>query len=293
MSASPGLSLAPHPDIAQDALYDGSGLRRNLLTTVLFGYVRAEWALALGSAKIVNAAVVGTEPSAEFSRSCTMTQINVVWPVPGGANPGQFSVCDNQASQFPAGKVIQVAAVPGDTSVVQGESRAAAIFGAILESLACVFVLWILASGARQWLVLATARHRWGEAPWLAGEAMPGGEVPGRKAGQPVIFFLQEDSVPWQRPPAKIRGRTCLARSFPRGAAEQAERRGLDPDKAVGLLVQRRKDGALLESGDQVWVAPVGRTLIRHVRTAPYAVIRAADRRVFWAMGQRMPGRDW
>jgi hypothetical protein len=107
----------------------------------------------------------------------------------------------------------------------------------------------------------------------------------------PVIFFLNAESVPW--PTAPGRRRTCLARSFPPGLAEQAEQRGLDPDQAVDLLVQRRKDGARLEPGDRVWVAPVGRTPRRHVRTEPYAVIRAADGRIFWAMGSPMPGRGW
>jgi hypothetical protein len=91
----------------------------------------------------------------------------------------------------------------------------------------------------------------------------------------------------------RIRKGTCLVRSFPPATAQQAEEHGLDPDNAIDLAVQRRKDGARLDSGDRVWVAPAGRTLRRHLRSGPYAVIRASDRRVSWAMGLRMPGRGW
>jgi hypothetical protein len=50
---------------------------------------------------------------------------------------------------------------------------------------------------------------------------------------------------------------------------------------------------ARLADGDQVWVAPAGRTLRGHRRASPYAVIRAADRQVFWATGLPMPGQGW
>jgi hypothetical protein len=304
MPPAAGSSLAPRPDVAQAALYDASGLRRYrrnaalllafwvLVTAlpliVLIGHVRAEWGLALGQARIVSAVVVGSAPTLP-SRTCSMTNINVSWPAPAGGHPGQFAVCDNDTSQFPVGTVVSVAVVPGDISVIQGESRASAVAGVILESVFGLVILFFLAGTARWWYVLAAAGRRWKTAPWLAGEVRPGLE--GRRGrGEPVIVFLA-GPVPWAAP--KARKGTCLARSFPPGAAEQADEHGLDPDNAIDLLVQRRKDAARLDSGDRVWVAPAGRTLPRHLRSGPYAVIRAGDRRVFWAMGQRMPGRDW
>jgi hypothetical protein len=304
MATAAGSNLAPRPDVTQAALYDGIGLRRyrrnaGLLTAfwvlvtalpliALFGHVRAEWGLALGRARIVSAVVVGSAPALP-SRTCSMTNIDVSWPAPAGGHTGQFPVCDNDASQFPPGTVVRVAAVPGDSSVIQGESRAGAIAGVVLESLFALVILAFVVGTARWWYALAAAGSRWKTAPWLAGEVRPG-LTRRRGGGQPVIVFLA-GPVPW--PPLKIRKGTCLARSFPPGTAEQAEERGLDPDDAIDLLVQRRKDGARLAPGDRVWVAPTGRTLRRHVRSGPYAVVRAGDRRVFWAMGQRMPGRGW
>jgi hypothetical protein len=295
-------SLAPRPDIARAALHRGSGLgryRRNaafllafwvlataLPLVALFGSVRAEWELALGQARIVSAVVTGSAPALP-GRTCSMTNIDVSWPAPAGGHPGQFAVCNEDVSQFPVGKVVSVAAVPGDTTVVQGESRAFAITGVAIESVFSLVILFFVVGTARWWYVLTAAGMRWKTAPWLAGEVRPGPRRRGR--GQPVIVFLA--AVPW--PPLKIRKGTCLTRSFPPASTRQAEEQGLDPDNAIDLLIQARKDAAHLDSGDRVWVAPAGRTLRRHMRCGPYAVIRASDRRVFWAMGQRMPGRGW
>jgi hypothetical protein len=303
MSPATGSSLAPRPEIARAALYDGSylgRLRRNaalllafwVVATVLplialFGSVRAEWGLALGQARIVSAVVVGYAPALP-SRTCSMTNINVSWPAPAGGHSGRFAVCDNDTSQFGVGKVVSVAVVPGDTTVTQGESRASAIAGVAIESVFGLVILFFVVGTAQWWYALTAAGMRWKTAPWLAGEVRPG-VMSRRGRGQPIIFFLA--SAPW--PPLKIRKGTCLTRSFPPGTAEQAEEDGLDPDGAIDLLVQRRKDGAHLDSGDRVWVAPAGRTLRRHFRSGPYAVIRESDRRVFWATGQRMPGGGW
>jgi hypothetical protein len=296
-------SLAPRADIVQAALYRGSGLgryRRNaafllafwvLVTALpliaLFGSVRAEWELALGQARIVSAVVVGSAPALP-GHTCSMTNIDVSWPAPAGGHAGEFAVCDEDVSQFPVGKVVSVAAVPGDATVIQGESRSSAIAGVAIESVVGLVIGFFVVATAWWWYVLTAAGMRWKTAPWLAGEVRPG--VPSRRGrGQPVIVFLA--SVPW--PPLKIRKGTCLTRSFPPGTARQAEEQGLDPGNAIDLLIQRRRDGARLDSGDRVWVAPAGRTLRRRMRCGPYAVIRAGDRRVFWAMGQRMPGGGW
>ena len=304
MSSEAGSSLAPRPDVAQAALQEAGPLRRYrrnaalflgflVLATVLplvalFGSVSAEWGLALGRARMVSAVVVGSAPALP-GHTCSMTDINVSWPAPAGGHPGQFAVCDNDVSQFPVGKVVSVAVVPGDTTVTHGESRASAIAGVAIESAVGLLILFFVTAAARWWYVLAAAGKRWKTAPWLAGEVRPGVVSRGGR-GEPVIVFLA-GPVPWT--PLKIRRGTCLARSFPPGTARQAEEHGLDPDNAIDLAVQRRKDGARLDSGDRVWVAPTGRTLGRHLRSSPYAVIRASDRRVFWAMGLRMPGGGW
>lgn len=78
-------------------------------TAVEWGHIRAEWGLAFGSARTVSAVVTGSALSLEFSRSCgATTQINVAWPPPAGPHSGHFPVCDNDASRFKVGQVIQV-----------------------------------------------------------------------------------------------------------------------------------------------------------------------------------------
>jgi hypothetical protein len=185
MSSAAGSALSPHPDVAPAALYDGSALRRSrrraafmtgflvllaLIPLSLLGHVRAEWALTFGRARVVSATVAGSQPSAEFNRTCTMTQIDVIWPAPAGTSTGNFTVCAGDASQFPAGKVVQVAVLPGDSSVIQGESRADAISGVAIESAVALFLLVMLAASARWLLLLVTAGSRWRSGPWLPGE---------------------------------------------------------------------------------------------------------------------------
>jgi hypothetical protein len=299
-------SLLPHPDVAESALADGRALGRlrrkaaiffvfmvlvvALPVTALFGPISAEWALAAGRARAVQATVVGTAPSDEFNRTCTMTRINVTWPAAAGTSAGHFSVCDSAAPEYPAGRVVEVAVKPGDSSVIAGESRAGAVSGVALESLVLLFIVVMLAATARWWFVLATAGHRWKTAPWLPGEATPATDRR-RDTSQRIFVLFDRGSVPW--PPERARGRTCLARSLPLPVARRADDRGLDPGAAAELTVQRRRDREQLEDGDRVWVAPAGRTWPRRHRSAPYAVIRASDRRVFWATGQKMPGSGW
>jgi hypothetical protein len=302
MPSGPRSLLMPHPDIVESALADGRApgrLRRQaaiffvfmvlvvaLPVIALFGHISAEWALAAGRARAVRATVVGTAPSDEFNRTCTMTRINVTWPAAAGTSAGHFSVCDSAVPEYPAGRVVQVAVKPGDSSVIAGESRAGAVFGVALESLVLLFIVVMLAATARWWFVLAAAGRRWKTAPWLPGEATP---AAGRR--QRIFVLFDHGSVPW--PPERARGRTCLSRSLPLAVARLADDRGLDPGTAAELTAQRRRDGEQLGEGDRVWVAPAGRTWPRRYRSGPYAVIRASDRRVFWATGLKMPGRGW
>jgi hypothetical protein len=303
-----GSALAPPPEVAGTAHDDGRGLRAPRRVTLIFivvialliglpalalsGHIRTEWSLAFGAATTVNATVTGSSPSLQPSRTCSLTNIDVVWTAPVGTHSGSFTVCDDQAAQFPFGAKVQVVVVPGDRSVIQGEGRGSAIFGVVLETLVLLLVLLLLAAGLRQWWLLATARRHWRSAPWLPGTIFPA--PPGRAAGQPVLVIPPGDTVPWTLPPpGKARRRTCLADDVPVRIGQDAEERGLDPQAAIRLNVQRRGDRMRLAEGDQVWVAPAGRTLGGHRRTGPYAVIRASDRLVFWATARRLPGDSW
>ena len=287
---------------------DGRGLRapRRLMLTVavvialliglpalaLSGHIRTEWSLAFGTATMVDATVTGSSPSGQPSRSCALTNIDVVWTASGRAHSGQFTVCDSQAGQFPFGARVRVTVVAGDSSVIQGEGRGSAIFGVVLETVVLLLILLLLALLLRQWFQLATARRHWRSAPWLPGEVFPA--PPGKAAGQPVLVIPSSDTVPWTRPPAgKGRRRTCLADDVPVRVGSAAEAIGLDPQAAVRLNVQGRGDRARLAEGDRVWVAPAGRTLRGHGRAGPYAIIRAGDRKVFWATANPMPGQNW
>ena len=108
-----------------------------------------------------------------------------------------------------------------------------------------------------------------------------------------AVIASRRSPSTWTRPPpGKARRRTCLA-DVPVRIGAAAEERGLDPQAAVRLNVQRRRDRAQLAEGDRVWVAPAGRTLRGHRRASPYAIIRAGDRQVFWATGMPMPGQNW
>ncbi|HEX4253851.1 MAG TPA: hypothetical protein VH089_02115 [Streptosporangiaceae bacterium] len=300
--------MAPPPEVARTAHDDGRGLRaprRVTLTVVvvialliglpalaLSGHIRTEWSLAFGATTMVDATVTGSAPSDQVSRGCSLVNIDVVWTAPVGTHSGQFTVCEDQAGQFPFGAPVRVAVVPGDRSVIQGEGRGSAIFGVVLETLVLLLILLLLAAGLRQWLQLATARRHWRSAPWLPGTVFPA--PPGRAVGQPVLVIPPGDPVPWTRPaPGKARRRTCLADDVPVLIGRAAEERGLDPQAAVRLNVQRRGDHARLAEGDQVWLAPASRTLGGHHRTGPYAIIRASDQLVFWATARPLPGDNW
>ncbi len=303
-----GSPLAPPPDVARTAHDDGRGLRAPQRMTLIFvvvialliglpalalsGHIRTEWSLAFGAATTVDATVTGSSPSLQPSRTCSLTNIDVVWTAPVGTHSGSFTVCDDEAAQFPLGAKVQVAVVPGDRSVIQGEGRGSAIVGVAIETFFLLLILLLLAAAVRQWLVLATASRHWRTAPWLPGTVFPA--PPGRAGGQPVLVIPPGDTAPWTRPPtAKARRRTCLADGVPVRIGQDAEGGGLDPQAAIRLNVQRRGDRMRLAEGDQVWVAPAGRTLGGHHRTGPYAVIRASDRLVFWATGRPLPGDNW
>jgi hypothetical protein len=304
---------APPPDVVRTAQDDRRGLhrlQRRILTFVvvilvvvglpsiaLSGHIGAEWALAFGDATAVNATVTGSSPSGEPSRTCSLTTIYVVWTAPVGDHIGQFTVCDDEVGKFTSGTTVRVFVLPGDSSVIQGEGRGSAIFGVVLETIVLLFLLLLLVSAIRQWLTLLTASRRWRDAPWLPGAAYRAPVTArrrGRAGGQQILVVPVYGSVPWTRPDSRsARRRTCLAADVPYGIGQQADQRGLEPQDTISLSVQRRRDDAQLADGDQVWVAPAGRTLRGHRRASPYAVIRAADRQVFWATGLPMPGQGW
>jgi len=298
---------APPPDLLRTADDDRRGLRGlrgmslifialfallfGLPAFLLFGHIRTEWSLAFGFATKVEATVTGSSASAQPSRSCALTNIHVVWTAPVGDHFGSFTVCDNQAGDFPVGTTVPVDVVAGDSSVIQGEGRGSAIFGVILEIIVLLFALLLLFAFARQWWQLTAAPRRWRHTPWVPGMVYPA--PPGKAVGRPVLVIPPGDTVPWTRPPtAKARRRTCLA-DVPVRIGQAAEERGLDPQAAIRLNVQRRGDRARLAEGDQVWVAPAGRSLGGHRHAGPYAVIRGSDRLVFWATASALPGDDW
>jgi hypothetical protein len=252
------------------------------------GHISAEWALAFGHATGVTATVTGSAPSAEVSRACGKTTINVVWADPAGFHHGSFTVCSDDADQFPAGKSVQVSVLSGDGSVIQGEGRGSAVSGVVIESLVVLGALLLLAGLGRQVFGLTLAGRRWAGAPWLPGTSLAG-RATTRSVGQAVLFVPRAGVVPWTRPPvAGRRPRTALVRSLPDEAGYQAKEHGFDPDNALRLISWRRKDGHLLAPGDQVWLAAPRRS--RGHRRAPYALIRAGDHRVFWAFGGPLPG---
>jgi hypothetical protein len=308
-----GRPPAPPPDVVRTAQDDRRGLhrlQRRILTFVvvilvvvglpsiaLSGHIGAEWALAFGDATAVTATVTGSSPSGEPSRTCSLTNIDVVWAAPVGDHIGQFTVCDDEVDKFTLGTTVRVFVLPGDSSVIQGEGRGSAIFGVVLETLVGLFFLLMLAGAIWQWLTLLTASRRWRDAPWLPGAAYRApatGRRRGRAGGQQILVVPVYGSVPWTRPASRsARRRTCLAPDVPYDIGQRADQRGLEPQDAISLSVQRRRDNAQLADGDQVWVAPAGRTLRGHRRAGPYAVIRAADRQVFWATGLPMPGQGW
>jgi hypothetical protein len=297
--------LVPDPDVAAAVQNDGSPLRRERRNSALLAIflvvvagltllglhnsVRAEWGLALGIARRVDATVSGSQPSDQFSRSCTLTQINVTWTGPG---TGNFTVCDEDAGQFPPGTAVTVYATAGDPVVSQNESRAGAIAGVSLESFFGLLLLLAIVALARTWLQLTRAGLRWRQVPWLPGAVMPAADKSARtrrQPGEPAVVFLDPDELPW--PADADHARTCLTQVVDSRAYEQADERGLDVHAGpVNLRVLPRKDGARLAAGERVWLAPAGRTLTGR-RSAPYAVIRSADKLLFWARGKRMPGR--
>jgi hypothetical protein len=245
-----------------------SALLAAFAAALLSGPARAEWALASGTAKTVNASVAGSGPLQKGHRTC-LTQVNVVWPAPGGANHGHFTVCDdNAAARFPPGKVIKVATISGNASVIYGEGRGRAVLAVAAESMALLCLLLLGLFAVRRWLALRAAAARWRTAPWLPGRLRPG-SGPGKL--HRVLISFDPGTVPW--------------------TLEQY--RGPRTDyPAFELRIQPRSDEYLAD-GDQVWLIPTGRSLFRRRRSAPYAVVRMTDRKVFWGTGQPLPGSGW
>jgi hypothetical protein len=271
VAAASAVPPAP-PEVVRTAQDNGRSLRRLRRATLTFvvvmfllvglpslalsGHINTEWSLAFGQTTTVNATVTGSSPSDQPSRTCSLTNIDVIWTAPVGDHYGQFTVCDDDASQFAVGTTVPVDVAPGDSSVIQGEDRGSAIFGVVLETIVLLFFLLLLGAAVRSWLVLLLAPRRWRDAPWLPGAAFPNGR--GRGLGQPVLVIPVGGAVPWTRPlPPKRRSRTCLAVDVPADVGGLAESRGLEPHDAINLNVQRRPD-AQLAAGDQVWVAPTG-----------------------------------
>jgi hypothetical protein len=276
-----GSALAAPPGEAEQASTDARGnlrrIRNRMLrfalvvvlilgvpSLLLSGHISAEWALAFGHTTGVTATVVGSSPSADLSRACGKTDIDVVWADPVGFHHGSFTVCNQDARQFPAGKTVRVDVLAGDGSVIQGEGRGSAVFGVVIESLVVLGALLLLFALGRQVLGLTLAGRRWSQAPWLPGTSLAGRPTT-RSVGQSVLFVPRPDVVPWTRPPAS--------------------------GDMLKLITWRRKDGHLLAPGDQLWLAAPRRA--RGRRRAPYALIRARDHRVFWAVGRPLPGEKW
>jgi hypothetical protein len=303
-----GLPLAAPPEVAERAAADG---RRNLRrirnrmlrfalcvvlilgvpSLLLSGHISAEWALAFGHAHGVTATVIGSSPSADLGSECGKTNIDVAWADPIGFHQGSFTVCNEDAGQYPPGKTVRVNVLAGDGSVIQGEGRGSAIFGVAIESLVVLGSLLLLAGLGRLVIGLTVAGRRWSRAPWLPGTSLAG-RATTRSAGQAVVFVPRTGLVPWPRPPASTRRpRTALDRSLLGEAGDQAREHGFDPDNALRLVAWRRKDGYLLTPGDQLWLAAPRRA--RGHRRTPYALIRAGDHRVFWAFGPPLPGSNW
>src|ERR1700761_4222990 len=184
-----GALPAPPPDLVRTADDDRRGLRGlrrgtlifialfallfGLPAFLLFGHIRTEWSLAFGIATKVEATVTGSSASAQPSRSCALTNIHVVWTAPVGDRFGQFTVCDNQAGEFPIGTTVPVDVVAGNSSVIQGEGRGSAIFGVVLETLVLLFVVLLLFAFARQGWQLTVAPGRWRSVPWVPGTVYP------------------------------------------------------------------------------------------------------------------------
>jgi hypothetical protein len=123
-------------------------------------HIRAEWSLAFGAAHVVDAVVVGTVPRSTLSRTCpNQVGIIVALQQPGPQSFGEFNRCADVADDYPPGRRIQVAVMPGNLQVIQGEGRGDAWFGVVLESLllcGVVLVVRIFLVGA-----LAIASRRW------------------------------------------------------------------------------------------------------------------------------------
>jgi hypothetical protein len=139
-------------------------------------------ALAFGHTTGVTATVTGSAPSAEISRTCDKTTINVVWADPTGFHYGSFTVCSDDASQFPRGRAVRVDVLSGDGSVIQGEGRGSAVFGVVIESLVVAGALLLLAGLARQVFGLTVAGRRWPRRPGCRACPWPAGPPPGPPA---------------------------------------------------------------------------------------------------------------
>lgn len=100
------------------------------------------------------------------------------------------------------------------SSVLQGEGRAGAISGVIIESLVVLGALLLLTALTRQVYGLTVAGRRWPEVPWLPGISLAS-QPTARTVGQALLFVPEAGVVPWSHPPASARRpRTALDRSL-------------------------------------------------------------------------------
>ncbi|HEX3813537.1 MAG TPA: hypothetical protein VHX59_11905 [Mycobacteriales bacterium] len=218
----------------------------------------AEWGRAFGRDHRVSGIVAGVIPNVGSTRVCTLSRVVLVWAEDGNSRSGYLDVCSDETGKYRRGTTVAgwaLRADPRDDPVgVNVEGRPSAIFGVTLESLMILGLVAVIAALCRTLWRLLRAPH-----------------VLSRRIVRSMTVDLTTHTFANGR---SVRSGTRVV---------------LHPEDGDNLsaVARTRRDTRLLAAGDALSVIPTGHSLFRHRPAGPVALIREADRQLFWSNALR------
>ncbi|HEX3785984.1 MAG TPA: hypothetical protein VHX38_40550 [Pseudonocardiaceae bacterium] len=235
----------------------------------------AEWGRAFGTDQPITGTVNRVLPNTGSTRTCTLDSVVLTWQDGPTVRAGYFDVCSDEIGNYPTGARVAGWAPPIDANNdpvgVNLESRGGAIFGVILDSLLVLAVLAAIVGLAIALVRTIRAPKVLGRRP-ASGMSVVGRAAPRRGRRQRSTTGSRFVLVPAGHPAVSLSGDLAVSLSGT----------WLAGTRLVGR-VTRRRDLETLADNDAVTAIPTGRSLLRRRPVGPVALVREADRKLFWS----------